>query len=291
MRRVVAVLTALAAVVVLIGDATSASADDGSAGRFSDEVSASGSILDGGAQAVAEHTSTSPGSSGGGHRSGGSVVCRFYDDGTGEEFNPGAVDPSVDHGDGIQITRVCVDSATGDQVSFDDGLIWQPRQGAPRMDPRTLAQLQVSRLAPPTPGIGTNPGPDADQVVRVPTWLWVQSGWAPLAATATAAGVTATVTAMPTRVVWNMGDGGSVTCAGPGVAYDQSRPASEQHTDCSYTYQHTSAGQPGEQFTVTATVYWTVTFTSNAAPGGVLGEVSASRSFPLRVTQAQALND
>jgi hypothetical protein len=102
--------------------------------------------------------------------------------------------------------------------------------------------------------------------------------------------VTATVTATPNRVVWDMGDGHSVTCTGPGAPYDSGRPADEQDTDCSYTYERTSAGQPGDRFHGTATVYWTIAFTSNVGAGGALGEVSQSSNFTLRVAQAQALN-
>ena len=98
------------------------------------------------------------------------------------------------------------------------------------------------------------------------------------------------MTATPTRVVWDMGDGETVTCGGPGTPYDTSRPSAEQQTDCSYTYERTSAGQPNDRFRVTATVFWSVSFTSNVGAGGTLGEVSESREFTLRVAQAQALN-
>lgn len=57
-----------------------------------------------------------------------------------------------------------------------------------------------------------------------------------------------------------MGDGDSVTCDGPGTPYSASDPSAT--TDCSYTWR-----DPGS-FTVTATVYWAVTWTATGVAGG-----------------------
>ena len=51
---------------------------------------------------------------------------------------------------------------------------------------------------------------------------------------ASAGPVTATATAAPSKVVWDMGDGDSVTCDGPGTPYSASDPNAT--TDCSYTW-------------------------------------------------------
>jgi hypothetical protein len=265
-----------------------AQADDGDGWWSDGGFEAGGSLTDDGAEAHASRTSTEE--SGRQRRSGGTVRCSYFDDATGEPFDPGSVDPEADWGSGIILVRICEDTRTGEQVSFEDGMAWLPRQGPLQMDPRTLAELQVSRLAVPAADVGTNPSPDREQMIRVPTWLWIESAWEPVSATATAGPVSATVTATPNRVVWDMGDGNRVTCNGPGTPYDSSRPAGEQHTDCSHTYERTSVGQPGERFRVTATVYWSVAFSSNVGASGALGEVTETREFSLRVTQAQALN-
>lgn len=288
MRSALVAVALIAATVLVTPGVAHASAGGG---RGGDESRASGEILDDGAEARAQRTSTGDQSERPRRRRGGTIRCTYYDAGSGEQFDPGSLDPNADWGEGIEVIRICVDTSTGEEVSFQDGLILQPGAGPVQMDPRSLAELQVSRLSVAPPGIGTNPDPNRDQVVRVPTWLWVTTAWAPVSATATAGDVTATVTATPNRVVWEMGDGHSVTCFGPGTRYDQSRPASEQSTDCSYTYQRTSVGQPGERFQASATTFWTVTFTSNIGPGGSLGEVSDTSVFTLRVTQAQALNE
>jgi hypothetical protein len=284
MRRlsIVAVI-ALLAIELL---ATGAFADGGAGGRFGDDFEAGGSLTGDGAEAHASRTSADERPAA--QHASGTVRCTYYDDGTGEEFDPGSVDASAEWDNGILIARICVDTATGEQVSFDDGISWTPRQ--PDIDPRALAEMQVKRMSVPPAEVGTSPSSDQDQVVRVPTWLWIASDWRPVSVTASAGRVAATVTATPTRVVWTMGDGGSVTCAGPGTPYDSSKPAADQHTDCSYTYRKTSVGQPEERYQATATVYWTVAFTSNVGTDGALGEVSATSEFTLRVAQAQALN-
>ena len=51
-----------------------------------------------------------------------------------------------------------------------------------------------------------------------------------------------------------MGNGDSVTCDGPGTPYSASDPNAT--TDCSYTWPQAGS------YTVTATVYWSVTWTA-----------------------------
>jgi hypothetical protein len=104
--------------------------------------------------------------------------------------------------------------------------------------------------------------------------------------------VTSTVSVSPVSVTWNMGDGGSVPCGGPGVAYDPSRPfASQVPPPCGYVYRSSSAGQPGLQFPVTATVHYQATWTViGAAGGGSLGPVDRSVSLSVSVGEIEALN-
>lgn len=153
-----------------------------------------------------------------------------------------------------------------------------------------VRERAVERLVLPTPRIEVNP---ADPVVHVETWLWVEGfGWGAVSESASAGGVTATVTATPGRVIWDMGNGEQVVCEGPGTAYDGGRPAAEQHTDCSYVYRHTSAGQPDGVYQVTATVYWELTWTvAGASGGGWLPAMSTSSTSWVRVDELQAVNE
>ncbi len=130
-----------------------------------------------------------------------------------------------------------------------------------------LAQQAVSYLRYPATSVEMSPTA-ADITVNLPTWLWVdRSMWHGISATAAAGPVSATATATPDQVVWRMGDGGTVTCKGPGSPWTSQSPP-DQASDCSYTYTQDSATQPGGTYAVTTTVYWHVTWTSQGAPGG-----------------------
>lgn len=103
--------------------------------------------------------------------------------------------------------------------------------------------------------------------------------------------MTVTVQAEPVRVVWAMGDGGTVAC-GPGTPYDPSRTPDAQSSPCSYAYRHSSAALPGDRYPVTATAEWHATWTVAGGPtaGGDLGVVTRSSTTGLRVGEAQAVN-
>lgn len=173
----------------------------------------------------------------------------------------------------------------GDMVN----LVFLP-DAAP-VDPLLLAQSARDQLVLPLPRPRTNPSADRSQLVNLRTWLWIDpAGWQPLSKTASAGTVSATVTASPTSVRWEMGDGAVVTCRGPGIPYDPSRPESAQSTDCSHIYKRSSAGQPDERYTVQVTITYGVSWTVTGAPGGGdLGVIETSESLPLRVAEGQAV--
>jgi hypothetical protein len=135
--------------------------------------------------------------------------------------------------------------------------------------------------------------PAGDQVVNLPSWLWVdRSQFAPQTSSVAAGAVNVTVTAIPERVTWNMGDGAQVVCAGPGTPYDATRADASQSTDCGYTYRRSSANQPNQRYAVTATIDWHATFTVTGAPGGgTLGTIQRSTTVGVQVGEVQAVND
>ena len=148
-----------------------------------------------------------------------------------------------------------------------------------------LAQRAYRVLVLATPVIGMSPGPGVAQLVRVPTWLWLDPGvWGPRSATVAVPGLSATVTAVPVRVVWSMGDGTTVVCAGPGTPFTAGRSNPYAASpDCGHTY--TRAGP----VTVTATVAWRVRW-AGGGTGGVLPPLVSASSVDLRVVEAQAVN-
>ncbi|MBS3940267.1 MAG: hypothetical protein KG028_04825 [Actinobacteria bacterium] len=160
----------------------------------------------------------------------------------------------------------------------------------PAPDPEALRASAQDQLRLPTPNVRMSP--PSEQVVHVASWLWLDGAiWQPRSSSASAGGVTATVTAAPTRTMWDLGNGETVICDGPGVPYDTRRSDAEQSTDCSYTYRTSSAGRPGNTYPVTATVEWQLSWTVTGAPGGgALPGVTTSTSTSVPVGEVQALN-
>jgi hypothetical protein len=159
-----------------------------------------------------------------------------------------------------------------------------------------LAKTAANRLVLPKPTARHNPAGIA--LVNLATWWWVDAAsWQPLSQRTQAGPVWAQVTATPTSTTWDPGDGSApVTCAGSGTAYDTTRPAAGQSTDCSFIYRHTSGNQPqagpsanDRFFIVTVTTTWNVTWVGTGGSGGTLPTISTSSSFPLAVAQRETV--
>lgn len=167
-------------------------------------------------------------------------------------------------------------------------VLWVPQ----RVDPQQLAQQARDEVPIPSPTLRMNPPADKGEVTNVVSWLWIDpSQWQPVTASASAGNVTVTTTATPDHVVWDMGNGDTVTCNGPGTPYDTSRPSSEQSTDCGYTYRRSSARESDGRYHVTATVYYQVVWTATGvAAGGALAPITRSSTVAIRVAEIQALN-
>jgi hypothetical protein len=84
-----------------------------------------------------------------------------------------------------------------------------------------------------------------------------------------------------------MGDDGGVTCTGPGVVW--SPGASEDDTDCSYTYLHSSYGELAGRFEASVSVAWEFEWWINDVYQGVFGTVDRSTSFAIEVAEIQAV--
>ena len=174
--------------------------------------------------------------------------------------------------------------------------VWIPSSPTTVNAPSVPALLQqaMGQAALVHPGINLNP--PGQEVVNLPTWLWVSpSDWSPVAASAAAGSVNATVTANPIAVTWTFGDGNSITCPGPGVPYNPGLPSSEQSTYCSYTWRTSSAGQPNAVFEVTATIEYQVTTLVTGAPDpspnlGLHAGPSSQAEVPVSEVEALGTN-
>ncbi|RKS78603.1 hypothetical protein BZB76_0020 [Actinomadura pelletieri DSM 43383] len=160
---------------------------------------------------------------------------------------------------------------------------------APTVSPVQLAQQAWGRLPIPKPEVRTAPPRGSEGLVGLPQWFWV-TNWTSHADRVSAGGVWAQVTARPTSLVINPGSGlPSVSCSGAGRAYDRRLPAHAQRSECSYTYQRSSAGLPGSAYRVTVTVTWGGTWVGSGGAGGALPALSRSATFSLRVAEGQAV--
>lgn len=166
-----------------------------------------------------------------------------------------------------------------------DGQFLIPEGGA--VDVEALAQEALASVSIPGPVIRTSP--DVDRIyVRVPTWLWVdQSWWHGYQATASAGRVTATVTATPLSSSWSLGDGSTVRCEGPGIAWHPG--LAEDATSCAYTFTTSSAGRPGDAFSLSAAVQFDVSWTSNIGQGGTLPAIARTSTQSVVVGEIQAV--
>jgi hypothetical protein len=161
--------------------------------------------------------------------------------------------------------------------------------------PAQLARQAYARLTPPAAAPDYNPrhraGSPDGTVVGFTTWLWLD-GHSLTAKTATAAAGPnrATVTARPSVVSFDPGDGSpAVVCAGGGQAYNPEQPNAV--SDCVHRYLRSSGAVPGGVFVLTARVTWTATWAGSGGTGGVLPALTVAAATPVRVDELQAVNE
>ena len=167
---------------------------------------------------------------------------------------------------------------------------FDPTAGTPTAPPaRTASEIagDIGTRVLPLPGVQTSPPVGADQLVNLPTWLWVDN-WEPQSTSASEAGLTVTVTATPRSVTWRMGMGQPVVC-GAGVAWNRNLREEQQSSPCTFTYTWSSAGQPDLKYFASATMAWDVTWTATNGESGSLGAATRRTDFRMRVAEGQAL--
>ena len=153
-------------------------------------------------------------------------------------------------------------------------------------NPRALAQRAIAQMALRAVTIGIVPEPGAGRVglIGMPTWMWAEAPgpntMGPITRSASAGGWTVTATAKVDKVVWDMGDGSSVTCTGPGTPYADSYGKQDSPT-CGHTY--TRQGR----YSVTATSYWTVSWSGIGQSGTI--PLQFSRSATITMGESQVL--
>ncbi|GLZ56797.1 MULTISPECIES: hypothetical protein [Micromonospora] len=160
--------------------------------------------------------------------------------------------------------------------------------GAPP-DPEELARRALASIkllpAPlrvaPRKSIG--PG-----LVGLPVWMWAApstSYFGPLTASASDRGVTVSIEAKVREIVWDMGNDEQVSCDGPGTPYDpKGDRAGGTSPDCGYDKGY----QKADTYRVTATTYWTVTW-SGGGESGVIPVTRNSGTVPIQINELQVV--
>ena len=162
----------------------------------------------------------------------------------------------------------------------------------PGVTPEELLQWALAELNVPAPQVQTAPPRGHDALVGLAEWFWVPR-WQtrPVTVTVAVGPVWATVRAYPGHLTFSPGGGqASMTCPGGGTPYRPSLPASAQHTDCSYTYQQSSAQQPGGAYAASVSVTWTAFWHGSDGHGGQVNPpLVMHTNFALPVAEGQAL--
>jgi len=154
--------------------------------------------------------------------------------------------------------------------------------------PEAIRDAVAARLEPPPPDPETSPPLARQTFVHVPTWLWLDpANWVAIEASETRGFTTVTVRATPTHASWLMGDGGGITCLGPGEVWVSG--ASEDDTDCAYSYSHSAYAEPEGRFEGSVTVTWEFEWWINDTYQEIFGTVELSTSFAVAVAEIQAV--
>lgn len=125
------------------------------------------------------------------------------------------------------------------------------------------------------------------------TYYWTDPAiWRPLTASASAAGLTASVTATPSSLSFDPGNGsGGQSCSGPGRPWVES-DGNDAPSDgaCGYRYSRVTGPGYGHPITSTQTIVWKITWTGTGNTGGEIPELSTSTSGQLNVLQIKTVN-
>ncbi|EDY49254.1 hypothetical protein [Streptomyces clavuligerus] len=149
-----------------------------------------------------------------------------------------------------------------------------------------LAQQAFARMRLDGAKIGSAPPAGAKGLVGLPVWLWTAQSpqtWGPQTMTASAGGLSVTVTAKVKNIAWVMGDGTTVTCTKPGTPYRKSFGNADS-PDCGHRYTKVGA------YTVTATSTWAVDWTATNGEAGTLPDTTRNSSTAARIGELQVVN-
>ncbi|MEV4117637.1 hypothetical protein [Micromonospora sp. NPDC049645] len=160
--------------------------------------------------------------------------------------------------------------------------------GAPP-NPEELARRALASISLLPAPLGVAPrkrvGPG---LVGLPVWMWSEQNtnyFGPIHADETDRDVTVEITAAVDEIVWDMGNGDTVTCDDAGTEYKpKGERAGGTSPDCGYDRGYQKAGT----YRVTATTYWTVTW-HGGGQSGVIRVTRRSGIVPIQINELQVV--
>lgn len=172
-----------------------------------------------------------------------------------------------------------------------DGVIDIVPEGGPPVTVAGLVQEALNRLDPPDPDLAVVPA--ELHFTQLPSWLAIEPAYweLPRSEPASAGRVQVTATATAYEAIWNPGDGsGDLEPCGAGTVWQPGLP--DEANDCPHVYRRSSAGAAGDAFSLSATVRFRVSVTTNA-PGsyGPFPDLERTTTLEVQVGEIQAVND
>jgi hypothetical protein len=140
-----------------------------------------------------------------------------------------------------------------------------------------------ARRSIPAPTLDLSPSPEAGGVVNLGLWLAL-AGQDPVTVRAEAGSLWAEATVTLASTSWDMGNGDTVACDGPGTPIVDADTLDQG--PCGYTYRRSSPDDA--PFTITVTTTWAVTYRSSGGSGSV-GSVNRAVSVVYDVDEIQTL--
>ncbi|MFE0588767.1 hypothetical protein [Micromonospora echinospora] len=212
----------------------------------------------------------------------------WFNSNDGCYYKPTQSPPPAD--EGMQwYTKTCI-NPSGGWGSWENVQLPAPPPGfgAPP-DPEELAFRALASIDLLKPHIWVAPrksqGPG---LVGLPIWMWASRGpnyFGEISASASERGLTVRITAKVDRAVWNMGDGETVTCKGPGTPYSTTGPfAGQPSPDCGYRNGYRKAGT----YRISVTNHWVVEWWGGNE-SGTIPVTRTSDSAQIQINELQVV--
>jgi hypothetical protein len=128
-----------------------------------------------------------------------------------------------------------------------------------------IVQEAFDRIDARLPQLALTPGVDGVHITGLASWLAVDpAGWERIEGSVDAGGISVTAWLDPMETIWEVGDGASLVCEGPGSVYDPQVALAQQDDSCSHTFAAV-AGSGGWE--VTARVVYAAGYEVMGVPG------------------------